>query len=89
MRSEFGVEEEETIFKRGKAPSEAMSGRVTYVTAAAILSAGLALGEEGCLERRVSVDDVIRHCTNDCVAAVIEGQEAVIDREEVPAGMCM
>ena len=42
MRSEFGVEEEETIFKRGKTPSEAMSGRVTYATAAAILYAGLA-----------------------------------------------
>ena len=42
MRSEFEVEEEETIFKRGKAPSEAMSGRVTYATAAAILYAGLA-----------------------------------------------
>ena len=38
MRSEFGVEEEEIIFKRGKAPSEAMSGRATYTTAAAILS---------------------------------------------------
>ena len=43
------VEEEETIFKRGNAPSEAISGRVTYTTAAAILYAGLALGEEGCL----------------------------------------
>ena len=32
---EFGVEEEETIFKRGKAPSEAISGRVTYATMAA------------------------------------------------------
>ena len=44
MPSEFGVEEEETIFKRGKAPAEAMSGRVTYATAAAILYAGLAAG---------------------------------------------
>ena len=42
MRSKFGVEEEETVFKRGKAPSEAMSDRVTYATAAAILYAGLA-----------------------------------------------
>ena len=41
MRSEFGVEEE-TILKNGKAPSEAMSGRVTYATTAAILYAGLA-----------------------------------------------
>ena len=38
------VEEEEIIFKRGKAPSEAMSGRVTYATPAAILYAGLAAG---------------------------------------------
>ena len=44
MRSEFGVEEEETIFKRSKAPSEAMSGRVAHTTAAAILYAGLAAG---------------------------------------------
>ena len=44
MPSEFGVEEEETIFKRGKAPSEAMSGQVTHATAAAILYAGLAAG---------------------------------------------
>ena len=44
MPSEFGVEEEETIFKRGKAPSEAMSGQLTYATAAAILYAGLAAG---------------------------------------------
>ena len=52
VRSEFGVEEEETIFRRGKAPSEVMSGRATYTTAAAILYAGLAagvLGEDGCL----------------------------------------
>ena len=38
------VEKEEIIFKRGKAPSEAMSGRVTYETPAAILYAGLAAG---------------------------------------------
>ena len=37
MRSEFGVEEEETIFLNGKAPSEAMPGRATYTTAAAML----------------------------------------------------
>ena len=85
MRSELWVEEEETIFKRGKAPSEAMSGRVTYriyATEAAILYAGLALGEEGCVQRRVSVDDVIRHCTNDCVVTVIEGSGPVLDKNK-------
>ena len=39
------VEEEEFIFNRGKAPSEAMSGIVTYTPATAILYAGLALEE--------------------------------------------
>ena len=44
MRSEIGVEEGETILKEGKAPPEAVSGRATYTTAAAILYAGLAAG---------------------------------------------
>ena len=33
---ELGIEEGETIFKGGKAPPEAVSGRATYTTAAAI-----------------------------------------------------
>ena len=52
MCSELGIEKGETIFEGGKAPPEAVSGRVTYTTAAAILYAGLTvgvLGEEGCL----------------------------------------
>ena len=35
MCGKLGIEEGETIFKGGKAPPEAMSGRVTYTTAAA------------------------------------------------------
>ena len=35
MCGELGIEEGETIFKGGKAPPEAMSGRATYTTAAA------------------------------------------------------
>ena len=35
MCGELGVEEGETIFKGGKAPPEAVSGRATYTTAAA------------------------------------------------------
>ena len=30
MCGELGIEEEETIFKGGKAPPEAVSGRATY-----------------------------------------------------------
>ena len=52
MCSELGIEKGETIFEGGKAPPEAVSGRVTYTTAAAILYAGLTTGvpgEEWCL----------------------------------------
>ena len=35
MCGELGIEEGETIFKGGKAPPEAVSGRATYTTAAA------------------------------------------------------
>ena len=35
MCGEVGIEEGETIFKGGKVPPEAVSGRVTYTTAAA------------------------------------------------------
>ena len=52
MCGELGIEKGETIFKGGKAPPEAVSGRATYTTAAAILYAGLTacvIGEEGCL----------------------------------------
>ena len=35
MCGELGIEEGETIFKGGKAPPEAVSGRTTYKTAAA------------------------------------------------------
>ena len=35
MCGELGIEEGDTIFKGGKAPPEAVSGRATYTTAAA------------------------------------------------------
>ena len=35
MCGELGIEEGETMFKGGKAPPEAVSGRATYTTAAA------------------------------------------------------
>ena len=36
---ELGIDEGETVFKGGKAPPEAVSGRATYTTAAAINAA--------------------------------------------------
>ena len=91
MRSEFGVEEGYTFFKRGNALSEAVSGRATYTTAAAILYASLAAGflrEEGCPQRRVSVNDVIRYCTHGYVVTVIEGSAPVVNKKGVPAAVC-
>ena len=91
MRSKFGVEVGETIFIRGKAPSEAVSGRATYTTAAALLYADLAagdLGEEGCPLTRVSLDDVFRYCIHDCVVMVIEGSEPVVNKKGVLAAVC-
>ena len=52
MSGELGIVGGETTFKGGKAPPEAVSGRATYTTAAAILYEGLTaglLGREGCL----------------------------------------
>ena len=39
MCGELGIEEGETIFRGSKAPPEAVSGRATYTTAAAISAA--------------------------------------------------
>ena len=91
VRSEIGVEEGETTFKRGKAPSEAVSDRATNTTVATILCADLAagvLGEEGCPLRRMSLDDVIRNCTHDCAVTVMEGLEPVVNKKGVPATVC-
>ena len=85
------IRQGEPIFKGGKASPEAVSGRATYTRAAVILYAGLAagvLGEEGCLSRRVSVDDVIRYCTHDCIVTVIEGSEPVVDKKKGSLRQC-
>ena len=92
VRSKYGVEEEETILKRAKAPSEAMSGRVTYATAAAILYAGLAAGvfsTKGSPQGQVCIDHGACHGANNHVVSVIEGPEAIVGAKGVPAGMCM
>ena len=92
MRFEIGVEEGETIFKRGKAPSEAVSDRAANTTEATILCADLAagvLGEKGCSSlRRISLDDAIRNCTHDCEVTVMEGLEPVVNKKGVPATVC-
>ena len=50
MCDELGIEEGENIFKGGKAPPEAVSGRATYTTAAAISTA---------IDSRLGIDAVI------------------------------
>ena len=52
------------------------------------LMAGV-FGKEGCPQGQVGVDHVICNGTHNSVVAVIEGPEAAIDREGVPAGMCI
>ena len=86
-----GLRRDTRWFLRGKALSEAVSGRTTYTTAAAIPYAGLAAGllrEEGCPQRRVSVDDVVRYCTHGCVVTAIEGSGSVVNKTGVPAAVC-
>ena len=52
------------------------------------LTAGV-FSKEGCPQGQVGVHHVIGKGTHNSVVAVIEGPEAVIDREGVPAGMYM
>ena len=92
MCGELGIEKGEDIHEGGRAPSKAMFSRPAITAAAAILYTSLTAGvfsKEGCPQGQVGVDHVIYHSTHNRVVSVIEDQEAVIDRERVPAGMCM
>ena len=92
MCGELGVEKGEGIHEGGRTPSKPVFSRPAVTAAAAILYARLTAGvfsKEGCPQGRVSVDHVICHGANNRVVSVIEGPEAVINREGVPAGMCM
>ena len=83
MRSKFGVEEGEGIFKRCRAPSEAVFRKATITTAAAILYASLVASvveERVFPERQVGVHDIIRYCTHNRVVTVIEGPEPVVNK---------
>ena len=57
-----------------------------------MLYTGLSAGvrrEKGCPQGHVSVDHVISDGTYDVLIFVIEGPEAVVDPEGVPARECM
>ena len=89
---ELGIKKGEDIHKGGRTSSKAVFSRPAVTAAAAILYTRLTAGvfsKEGCLQGQVGVDHVICNGTRNSVVAVIEGPEAVIDREGVPAGMCM
>ena len=89
---ELGVEKSEDIHKGGRTPSKTVFSQPAITAAGAILYTHLTAGvftKEGCPQGQVGVDHVICNGTHNSVVAVIEGPEAVIDREGVPAGMCM
>ena len=92
MCSELGIEKGEDIHEKGRIPSKAVFSRPAITAAAAILYTRLTAGifsKKGCPQGQVGVDHVICHGTHNRVVSVIEGLEAVIYREGVPAGMCM
>ena len=71
---------------------KAIFSRPAVTAAAAILYTRLTAGvfsKDGCPQGQVDVNHVICHGTHNRVVSVIEGPEAVIDREGVPAGICM
>ena len=92
MCGELGIEKGEDIHEGGRARSKAMFSRPAVTAAAAILYTRLTAGvlsKDGCPQGQVGVDHVICHGTHNRVVSVIEGPKAVIDREGVPAGICL
>ena len=92
MCGELRIEKGEDIHEGGRVPSKAVFSRPAVTASAAILFARLpacVFSKEGCPQGQVGVDHVFCHDANNRVVSVIEGPEAVIDREGVPAGMCM
>ena len=92
MCGELGIEKGEDIHEGGRTPSKAVFSRPAVTAAAAILYTRLTAGvfsKKGCPQGKVGVDHVICHDANNRVVSVIEGPEAVIYREGVPAGVCM
>ena len=92
MCGELGIEKREGIHEGGRTPSKAVFSRSSITAAAAILYTRLTAGvfsKEGCPQGQVGVDRVICHRANNRLVSVIEGLEAVIYREGVPAGMLL
>ena len=88
MCGELGIEKGEDIHEEGRAPSKAMFSRPANTAAVTILYTRLTAGvfsKEGSPQGQVGADHVICHSTHNRVVSVIEGPEAVINRERVPA----
>ena len=69
-----------------------MFRRAAVATTAAMLYTGLAAGvrrEQWCPQGHVGIDHVVSDGAYDVVIFVIEGPEAVVDPEGVPARVCM
>ena len=94
MCGELGIEKGKTIFKGGKAPPEAVSGRATsytYITGCYTVrrpDRGRPRRGGVSIETRVSVDDVIRCCTHDCVVTVVEASEPVVNKKKGSLRQC-
>ena len=92
MCGELRIEKGEDMHEGGREPSKAVFSRPEVTASATILYARLTAGvfsKDECPQGQVGVDHVICHGANNRVVSVIEGPEAVIDPEGVPAGTCM
>ena len=91
MCGKLGIEKGEDIHEGGRAPSKPVFSRSANKAAAALLYTRLTAGvfsKEGSTQGQVGVDHVICHGAHNRVVSVIEGPEAVLYGEGVPAGMC-
>ena len=92
MCDKLGIEKEKYVREGGRAPTEAVFRRAAVTTAGAILYSRLAAGvlrEKGRPQGQVCIDHVVCHGAGNRVVSVIEGPEAVVDAEGVPAGVYM
>ena len=92
MLGKLGVQKGKYIREGGRAPSEAVFRRPAVTTPAAILYTRLTAGvfsKEGYPQGQVFIGHVVCHGANNRVVSVIEGPEAIVDAEGVPAGVYM
>ena len=88
VRDKLRVEKGKDVGEGRWASSKAVVRRTIVAAAAAILYTCLAAGvlsEEGCPQGQFGVESMVCYSTNNRVILVIEGPDAIIDAEGVPA----